>query len=246
MMKNYVRLEVLRTLRDPMYTFLAVGAPIGFYLLFSGLFGSGPHAPGTLSGNVAIMVAMAVYGGIWACLIATGPRIATERGSGWLRNLRLLPITTRAALGGRVLTAMIFALPAILLVCATAVVVHGVQLSAGQWVGVIALTWVGVWPFALLGIAIGYATNADSAFGVTYGIYTVLSALGGLWVPISIFPSTMQTLGKALPSYQAANLGWRLANAQTITSASVIGLILWTLVFLLAATLFSSRVARVR
>ena len=39
-MKAYVRLEILRTIRDPFYLFLAVVVPIGFYLLFSGLFGS--------------------------------------------------------------------------------------------------------------------------------------------------------------------------------------------------------------
>ena len=33
-MKGYLRAELLRTLRDPMYIFLAVVVPIGFYLCF--------------------------------------------------------------------------------------------------------------------------------------------------------------------------------------------------------------------
>jgi ABC-2 type transport system permease protein len=245
-MKGYVRLEILRTLRDPFYLFLAVVVPIGFYLLFSGLFGSSPHAPGTLSGNVGIMIAMAVYGGIWACLVATGPRIANERGSGWFRHLSLLPISPWKIVAGRVLVAIIFALPAMLLVYATGVLVHGVELTAGEWVGVIVLMWIAVWPFALLGIALGYVTNDTTSFGVTYGLYMVLSAAGGLWVPPTILPSTMLSIAKMLPTYHAADLGWRIADGQTPELVSAIVLVIWTVVFLLVAALFARRAARVR
>src|SRR5579883_979339 len=133
-MKDYVRLEILRTLRDPFYLFLAVVVPIGFYLLFSGLFGSETPAA-ALSGNIEIMVALAVYGGIWACLVATGPRLANERSSGWFRHLNLLPISPWKILTGRALVAILFSLPAMLLVYATGILVHGVQLSIGQWIG---------------------------------------------------------------------------------------------------------------
>ncbi len=245
-MKGYLKLEMLRTLRDPLYVFLAVGAPIGFYLLFTTIFGSQPQQPGELSTLIVQMVAMSVYGGMWACLLVTGPRIAAERSSGWLRNLQLLPIAPWATLAARVIAAALFALPAILLVCATAVIAHGVQLSFGQWVAVIALTWVGVWPFALLGIVIGHATNAEASFGVTFGLYTALAALGGLWVPLAIFPANLQTFGKLLPSYQAAALGWRVANGQAITGVSVTTLIVWSLVFLALAALFVKRPWRAR
>jgi ABC-2 type transport system permease protein len=246
MMKGYVRVEMLRTLRDPFYLFLAVVVPIGFYLLFAGLFGSSPHAPGTLSGNVEIMVALAVYGGIWACLVATGPRLANERSSGWFRHLQLLPISPWTTLTSRALVAILFALPAMLLVYAIAVLVHGVQLTAGQWVAMIVLMWIGVWPFAFLGIALGYVTNDTSSFGVTYGLYMVLTAAGGLWVPPEILPSTMLSIAKTLPTYHAADLGWRIANGQAPELTSVVVLVGWTLLFLLLAALFARRAARVR
>jgi ABC-2 type transport system permease protein len=245
-MKGYIRLEVLRTVRDPFYLFLAVVVPIGFYLLFSGLFGDSPHAPGTLSGNVGIMVAMAVYGGIWACLVATGPRLASERGSGWFQHLNLLPIAPWKIVAGRTLVAILFALPAMLLVYATAVLVHGVQLTAGEWIGVIVLMWIGVWPFALMGIVLGYVTNDTTSFGVTYGLYMALSAAGGLWVPPTILPSTMLSIAKLLPTYQAADLGWRIANGEAPEMTSGIVLLAWALVFLGASALFARRAARVR
>jgi ABC-2 type transport system permease protein len=243
--KTYIRLEILRTLRDPFYVFLAVVAPIGFYLLFSGLFGS-ESAPGQLSGNTEIMIAMAVYGGIWSCLVATGPRLANERSSGWFRQLALLPIASWKILVGRVLVAILFALPAMLLVYLTGVLVHGVRMSAGEWLGVITLMWMGVWPFALLGMALGYVTNDTSSFGVTYGLYIAFSAAGGLWVPPSILPSAMLAVAYKLPTYQAANLGWRIAAAQAPEWTSLLVLVVWAALFFLIATLFARRAVRVR
>lgn len=244
-MKTYMRLELLRTLRDPFYLFLAVVVPIGFYLLFSGLFGS-ETPPGQLSGNIEIMVALAVYGGIWACLVATGPRLANERSSGWFRQLSLLPLAPWKILLGRMLVAILFALPAMLLIYATAIVVHGVQLSVGEWLGIILLMWIGVWPFALLGIALGYVTNDTTSFGVTYGLYMVFSAAGGLWVPPTILPSTMLAIAKTLPTYQAADLGWHIADGLAPTWTSALVLVQWAVGFLLVAALFARRAARVR
>ena len=123
----YLRIEALRTVRDPLYIFQAIALPIGFYLLFSGLFGSQPHSRGTLSGNVEIMIANAVFGGVWACLVITGPRMAHERSSGWQKNLQLLPISPIATLIARTIIAALFALPAIVAVCATAVIAHGIS-----------------------------------------------------------------------------------------------------------------------
>ncbi len=244
-MKNYIRLEMLRTVRDPFYLFLAVVVPIGFYLLFSGLFGS-ETPPGQLSGNIEIMIALAVYGGIWACLVATGPRLANERSSGWFRQLSLLPLAPWKILVGRMLVAILFALPAMLLVYATGILVHGVQMTAIEWVGVIVLMWIGVWPFALLGIALGYVTNDSTSFGVTYGLYMALSAAGGLWVPPTVLPSTMLSIAKLLPTYHAALLGWRVADGLAPAWTSALVLAVWTVLFLVVAALFARRAARVR
>ncbi len=245
-MKGYIRAEMLRTLRDPFYVFQAIVVPIGFYLLFAGLYGSSPHAPGTLPGKVEIMVAQAIFGGIWACLIVTGPRIAADRSSGWLRNLQLLPVSPWATLVGRALTAILFALPAICAVCLTGVITHGVQLSTGQWIVGILLMWLGVWPFAVFGIVLGYLTNADTAYGVTTGLYFVISALGGLWIPPAIMPEGMLAIGKLLPSYHAADLGWLVTNNQPPTVTNAIVLMAWMLVFILVAALLAPRAARTR
>lgn len=244
-MTGYLRLEVLRALRDPKYVILSVGAPIGFYLLFTALFGSEPGAGGLLT-NVALMVSMGVFGAMWAVLSATGPRIAQERSIGWLRQLRLLPVSGAAVLTARLLAAMLLAGPALLFVFATAVIVHGVSLSLGQWLALLVVSWLGVLPVAALGLAVGFATGADAAFGVLYALYQVLAALGGLWMPLSMLPSGLQTFGKLLPSYRAADIGWRIAGSAAFDFTNVIYLAGWAALFAVAALFFSARVARSR
>lgn len=244
-MFGYLRLEVLRALRDPRYVILSLVAPIGFYLLFTSLFGKSPGADG-LPTELALMVSMGVFGAMWAVLSATGPRIAQERGIGWLRQLHLLPVRSRAILTARLLAAMVLAGPALALVFLTAALVNGVSLAGWQWVTVFALLWVGVTPIAVLGIAIGYGMGSDAAFGLLYGLYQVLSALGGLWMPLSILPTGLQTVGKLLPSYRAADLGWRIVGGQGVDPASVLMLVAWALLFALLAAYFSSKAARAR
>jgi ABC-2 type transport system permease protein len=244
-MIGYLRLEVVRTLRDPRYLILALAAPVGFYLLFAGLFGTGSGTDGLVQ-QVALMVSLAVFGAMWAVMQATGPRVAQDRSIGWARQLRLLPVRAESILAARLLAAAILAVPALALVMFTARISHGVQLDAWKWLALLALLWFGTLPFALLGIAVGYATGAESAFGLLYVLNMVVSALGGLWMPISFFPERMQAAGKLLPSYRAADLGWHLIAGQALDLSSVLLLAAWALLFALLAVVLSRRVSRSR
>lgn len=225
----FLRLEVIRMLRDPKYLALAVGAPIGFYLLFATLFGGSPAQPGQLKGTVEIMVAMAVYGAIWAVLSTTGPRIAEERQLGWLEQVRSMPLPGAQLIGAKIVASVVTALPAIVLVCITAATVKGVQLSPAQWISLVAALWLGSTAFATLGIAIGFSVNSDFAYPLSYGLYMALSALGGLWVPPAILPSGMMNAAYWLPTYRLADLGWSIAKGSLPDFASIAVLVAWAI-----------------
>jgi len=228
-MTGFIALEMRRSLRDVRYLVIAVAMPIGLYLLFTGLYGArGQRAQG-LPQPIELMVAMIAYGAMWAVFSATGPRIAHERAIGWTRHLRVTPLTPAAALSGKLLTALAAALPAMALVALTAVASHHVQLSAAQWLAMLAAMWAGVLPLALLGLAIGYFAADEIAFPLTMALYFALGALGGLWMPLSTMPLTMQDIGQALPSNSVAELGWRIAGGQASMPRAVLVLTAWTL-----------------
>lgn len=240
----YARLEVVRMLRDPKYLALAVGAPIGFYLLFATLFGGAPTQPGQLRGTVEIMVAMASYGAIWAAISTTGPRLAEERQIGWLLQLRAMPLPAAKVIGGKVAASLLVALPAIVLVCVTAAAVKGVSLSLAQWASLVLALWLGSAVFSVLGVAVGLTVGADAAYPVSYGLYMALSALGGLWVPPAQLPSGMKDLAVWLPTYHLADLGWRIAAGALPDVASIGNLAGWT-VALAVLALLAYRLPRV-
>ena len=228
-MTGFIALEMRRSLRDIRYLVIAVAMPIGLYLLFTGLFGAhGQRAQG-LSQPVELMVAMIAYGAMWAVFSATGPRIAHERAIGWTRQLRVTPLSAASALSGKLVTALAAALPAMMLVAVTAVLSHHVQLSAAQWLAMLAAMWASVLPLALLGLAIGYLAGDEIAFPLTMALYFALGALGGLWIPLSTMPLAMQDIGQALPSNGVAELGWRIAGGQAPVPKAVLVLTAWLL-----------------
>jgi ABC-2 type transport system permease protein len=236
-MTGFMALELRRCVRDVRYLVIAIALPIGLYLLFTGLFGAhGQQALG-LPQPTELMVAMIAYGAMWAVFAATGPRIAHERAIGWTRQLRVTPLAPASALGGKLLTALAAALPAMLLVALTAVISHQVHLSAAQWLALFAAMWAAVVPLALLGLAIGYLAGDDIAFPLTMALYFALGALGGLWIPVSTMPHVMQDIGTVLPSNGLAQLGWRIAGGQASVLTATVVLTAWTLAGALAAIL---------
>jgi ABC-2 type transport system permease protein len=115
------------------------------------------------------------------------------------------------------------------LVAFTAVLSHHVQLSAAQWLALLAAMWAGVLPLALLGLAIGYLAGDEIAFPLTMALYFAFGALGGLWMPPSVMPHVMQGIGQALPSNALAELGWRIAGGQASVPKAVLVLTAWLL-----------------
>jgi ABC-2 type transport system permease protein len=244
-MTGFIALEMRRSLRDVRYLVIAVAMPIGLYLLFTGLFGAhGQRAQG-LPQPEELMIAMIVYGAMWAVFSATGPRIAHERAIGWTRQLRVTPLSAASALSGKLITALAAALPAMALVALTAVLSHHVRLSAAQWLAVLGIMWAGVLPLALLGLAIGYLAADEIAFPLTMALYFALGALGGLWIPPSTMPHVMQDIAQFLPSNAVAELGWRSAGGQASVPTAVLVLAAWTLGTALAA-LFAYRRRAIR
>jgi len=234
-MTGFITLEMRRSLRDVRYLVIAVAMPIGLYLLFTGLFGAhGQRAQG-LPQPVELMIAMIAYGAMWAVFSVTGPRIAHERAIGWTRQLRVTPLSAASALSGKLATALVAALPAMILVAVTAVASHHVRLSAAQWLAMLGIMWAGVLPLALLGLAIGYLAGDDVAFPLTMALYFALGALGGLWMPLSTMPHVMQDIAKFLPSNAVAELGWWTAGGQASVLTAVLVLAAWALGTALAA-----------
>jgi ABC-2 type transport system permease protein len=213
---EYVRFEIVRTLRSRQYQLLAIALPVAFYLLYTqpGL-GRPPDAVvdgGAWSTNA--MARMATLGAVGTGLAAGGGRLAADRADGWVRTLSLASLPRVQVLAGRVIAGVVSAGLPVLVVIAAGVLVHGVTVATGNWIQLIISLWIGALPFALLGVMVGLSLSRGAALGAVVVLYFGLAVVGGLLEPIASMPAVIATIGRLLPSFLVRDLGWRAVLGQ--------------------------------
>ncbi|RPE44371.1 ABC-2 type transport system permease protein [Streptomyces sp. Ag109_O5-1] len=223
-MLDYLRLEVRRTLRDAGFVIGGIAMPVLMYLLFTNL--------GAADGSwkTGAMVGMAGYGAVGSAL-NTGGGVAEDRAIGWLRQLRVTPMTPRQVVVGRALTGSVTVLPAIVAVLAAGGLLNGVRLAAWQWAAIAVLLWLGSVPFTLLGLGNGYRLTGQTTGVANMACNLGLAVLGGLWFPIALFPAWLRSVSAYTPTYRFAQLGTSVAEGRAPAPGAVAMLAFWLLVF---------------
>ncbi|MFK0105304.1 ABC transporter permease [Streptomyces sp. NPDC091217] len=223
-MLDYLRLEVRRTLRDAGFVVGGIAMPVLMYLLFTNL--------GAADGSwkTGAMVGMAGYGAVGSAL-NTGGGVAEDRAIGWLRQLRVTPMTPRQVVVGRALTGSVTVLPAIVAVLAAGGLLNGVRLAVWQWAAIAVLLWLGSVPFTLLGLGNGYRLTGQTT-GVANMVCNLgLAVLGGLWFPVALFPGWLRSVSAYTPTYRFAQLGTSVAEGRAPSPWAVAVLAFWLVVF---------------
>ncbi|MDN3354592.1 ABC transporter permease [Actinomadura sp. DC4] len=246
-MLRYLLLEMRRMYRDRRFVFFTVAMPVAFYLLWSNIFakGDGVESDTGLNAATYLLVSMASFGALGAALTTTGPRLAAERQTGWLRQLQVTPLRPAAVITAKIIASMCLALPSLIVVGLTAALTQHVRLSPGEWAAMIALMWVGTLPFAALGTLIGSLVGTDAAQPLTVACLFGLSILGGIWMSVSILPKTLRHIAHWMPSNRYADLGWSAVAGHAPPASDFFILAGWT-VGLGALAIMAYRRATVR
>ncbi|MFF4715505.1 ABC transporter permease [Streptomyces eurythermus] len=214
-MNSLIKLELVRALRNRKFLFFTVIYPSALFLLIAGNADSHTEVDGTgLTLPTYMMVSMASFGALTATLMGNSERIAKERESGWVRQLRLTPLPGRGYVLAKTAGAAVVSLPSIVIVFAVAAVVKDVRLDAWQWLALSGAVWAGSLVFAALGVALGYLATGDAVRPITMIIYFALSMLGGLWMPTTTFPQWLQDIARWLPTHAYAALGRAIEQSQ--------------------------------
>jgi ABC-2 type transport system permease protein len=160
-----------------------------------------------------------------------GIGVANERGQKQDLLQRATPLPGYVAALAQVIFSLVFALLALIVLYAYALVVGGVRLDAGTWLGLTAKLLLGSFPMMGLGMAIGYSTSANAAPAVTNLIYLPMSFISGIFVPINELPNAIQTIGKLLPLYHYSQLPLETVGQNTESvGTAVLWLVGWTVV----------------
>ncbi len=236
-MVSFVLFESRRTLRTAGFLIWTLAFPVVFYL-------SSYDNPTNNAGNtrsfgtpwpVYFMVSMCGWAAIAAAFNAGGGRLAAERTSGWIRQLRLTPLPSWAYALGKMLVAAGLALAASVVIALVAAGAAHPHLPVGTWAEIIAACWLGSLPFAALGLLFGLVTSSSSAQPMVIATMLVLNVLGGLLVPLKAFPQWMRDLAHVLPTYHLGDLGWNAAAHRPFDPADVLVLGGYAAVFAILA-----------
>jgi ABC-2 type transport system permease protein len=230
----YLGLESKRALRNPRFLMFTMIFPVVIFLIDVAAFGNG-LVPGSKTVTFApyIMVSMAAFGAFMAAM-NTGARTAVERAAGWQRQLRLTPLKPTGYLVAKAAVGTLVALPPIVLVALVGIVVEHVHLSAGGWLQVVLGVWVASIPFAVLGLLVGQLATSETMQVFTSGLMIVLGFLGGILIPVTVFPNWMQHIAQVLPSYWLADVGHSALLGNTDIGTAIIWLAGWTVVLAFA------------
>jgi ABC-2 type transport system permease protein len=240
-MSALLAFQLRRVGRNRQYLFFTVLLPALFTVFFTKIFGAQAGGAAQYQDYAAFsMVAMMAYGALGAALGAT-IRLSFDRASGWLRQLRVTPIRPGQLLATDVTVGALLTLPSLLVVALVGRIVNGVQLPLGTWIALVAVLWAGSIAFVALGLLVGLLLD-ERAAGAAIGIIgVVLAALGGLWVPVDIFPASMRGLAHAMPSYWYAQLGRDVAAGSAPSGGAVLVLAGFTALFAVLALIVSRR-----
>jgi ABC-2 type transport system permease protein len=234
----YLRYELLRTLRNKRFFFLALLFPVALYFLIAGSARHQQNIGGTgISAPLYFMVSLASFGTMTA-MMSSGARIATERAAGWTRQLRISPLSPRSYFRTKVATAYLMALLTIaaLYICGASL---GVSMPAAKWLEVTGLILVALVPFAALGIVIGHLLNPDATGPVIGGGTALLAFVSGTWFPIPAH-GFLHAVAVCTPSY------WLVQASRIAVGGKAWGLTGWLVVagWAVVLTLLAVRIYR--
>ena len=240
-MRPLFAFQVRRVARNRQFLFFTILLPALFTIFFTKIFGGLATGPAAYQEQAALyMVSMMAYGALGAALGAT-IRISFDRASGWLRQLRVTPVPQTHVFAVDVAVGSLLTLPSLVVVALVGRFVNDVQLGLGTWVALVGVLWAGSITFVALGLLIGLSLDEKAAGGAIGFVGVVLAALGGLWVPVEVFPETMRTIAYGMPSYWYAEMGRNVAAGGAPSGQAVLVLAGFTTAFAVLAVLVARR-----
>ena len=198
--------EITRSRRMPQFLVPTVVTPGAFYALFAlALNRSSPEAA------TVMLAGYGVFAATGPALFGFGAGVAMEREQGLIELKRVSPMPAGAYVAAKLAAAMFTTALAMALIDTTALIA-GVHLSILGWVELTAISLASTLPFALLGFGLGMRMSGKGAVAAANALYLGSAILGGLWIPSSMLPGWMRTIGQCVPSYQLNKLAQAVVN----------------------------------
>lgn len=171
--------------------------------------------------------------------------LETDRLNNWQKVLRHTPVSMVEYYLIKVAGLFVDFLLSIGVVFTVGHVVRHVNMSLQDWVLAAFLLILGSLAFVAIGLVLTLLPSSQLMSVAGNLLYMGLAVMGGLWMPISVFPEWMQAIGKCLPTYQLMELIKTFLNKGQVNVFASVYLTLFTLV-LFALVIIYRRHSEVR
>jgi ABC-2 type transport system permease protein len=196
--------------REPTALFFSIVMPVGFFVLFASMFGRQ---------NSGMVATFGTFGVLAVTLMNPGMGVAKDRERGWLRAKQVSAVPVWVTVAAKVVASFPYAIGVLAAMSAAAAATGSLVMTPWQLVRLVVVLVLGSFPFALLGLAVGFQASTNAGAAILNAILMPSAIFSGLWMPLEFLPSFFGHVAPFLPSYHLA----RLALAQIGEPVPVLG-----------------------
>ncbi len=202
-----------------------------FPAMFFWFFGV-PNAKDSAS-SLLLMGSFASFGVLGVVLFQLAVQISQEQSSPWLTYVKTLPLGTFQFVIAKISASFVLSLLAAGAVVVVALMETPLETQGFPWMAFLLSLLLGGIPFAILGLLVGFLVKGKAVLPVANLLYLPLSFAGGLWLPPSALPKVIQDLSDFLPTRMYGEIIWAVVFNKEIPTASIRGLLFYSLIFLI-------------
>ncbi|MCS4486172.1 ABC transporter permease [Staphylococcus americanisciuri] len=226
----YLKYEFLMLTRRKSYTVLSIGLPMIFYILFTSMIKLPPADQEIF--NKEYMFSMATYSLISFCILTFPLELISDKQHGWVKNLVKTPLSLFHYYMCKTLKIMFLFCLAIVLLYLTGAIYKGVSMSIDEWLLSGVFLWLGASSLLSLGILLSQMNDLQNTSAIANILYLGLAMLGGLWFPVSTFPSWLKQIAYVTPTYHIKELAFSYTTSDGIHISSCYVLVAYAILFL--------------
>jgi ABC-2 type transport system permease protein len=223
---SYIRYDIIKVFRNRRFFLFSLGFPLVLYIVVAG---SNHSSFFGVPFKVYYLTGMVSWGSMNA-VTSGGGLIALERSVGWTRQLRITPLPVWVYMASKVVRGYVTAIVGMVILYVAGIAMSA-NLQVGGWLIMTGLIFVGLLPFAGLGIMLGHTMRPDSLGPALGGISALFALLGGAWGPIAGNSGTFLDIVKLLPSYWLVQAGKAGLTETAWPAEGWVVIAVWAVVF---------------
>ena len=222
--------EWLLTKRGLTSLVMAIALPSCFFLFFS-------QGVGTSSAEQTVLrdylMTMTAFASLSLAFFTLPFSLVEDRKTNRLRLLKHTPVPMPLYYLAKMLRIVLFYLVAIVVSFSVGHFVRGVNLPMSEWLMSAVLLMFAMLCFLPFGLLLSTIKSSETMSAVGNLLYIGLAMLGGMWMPLTMFPDWLQAVSKCTPTYHFYHLVTSYLKNGTIINTSFFVLIAYALAALL-------------